>query len=91
MLEEDTTRKDYYISKLRLFANFTEDDEVSAFADAIEVHYLNSFAHDYHAALALIDENLEKYPEDKIFMFTLEKSTGITKTRHMEWRVFSFT
>lgn len=77
MLEEDVVRKDYYISKLHLFADFTDDDEVSAFADAIEVHYLNSFAHDYHAALALIDENLAKYPEDKIFMFTLEKGKAL--------------
>ncbi|AIY04379.1 transcriptional regulator, XRE family [Planococcus sp. PAMC 21323] len=77
MLEEDVIRIDYYISKLRLFADFTEDDEVSALANAIEVHYLNSFAHDYHAALTLIDENLEKYPEDKIFMFTLEKGKAL--------------
>lgn len=77
MLNDDVASKDYYISKLRLFADFTDDDEVSAFADAIEVHYLNSFAHDYQAANALIDKNLEKHPADNVFLFTLEKGKAL--------------
>ncbi len=77
MLNEDLVRKDYYISKLRLFAEFTDDEEINAVADAIEVHYLNSFAHDYQAANTLIDVNLGKHPEETAFLFTLEKGKAL--------------
>ncbi|TWT04144.1 helix-turn-helix transcriptional regulator [Planococcus sp. CPCC 101016] len=77
ILSEDPTSKDYYIAKLRLFADFTDDEEIEAFADAIEIHYLNSFAHDYEKANALIDRNLEKHQEDKIFLFALEKGKAL--------------
>ncbi|MBT2571716.1 helix-turn-helix transcriptional regulator [Planococcus sp. ISL-110] len=77
VLTGDTANKDHYISKLRLFADFTDDEEIGALADAIEIHYLNSFAHDYNAADALIEKNLEKHQEDKIFLFALEKGKAL--------------
>lgn len=77
VLTGDIANKDYYISKLYLFADFTDDEEIGAVADAIEIHYLNSFAHDYRAADALIEKNLEKHQEDKIFLFALEKGKAL--------------
>lgn len=77
VLTGDTANKDYYISKLYLFADFTDDEEIEAVADAIEIHHLNSFAHDYRAADALIEKNLEKHQEDKIFLFALEKGKAL--------------
>ncbi|MGH2318799.1 helix-turn-helix domain-containing protein [Planococcus sp. SE5232] len=77
VLNGDIENKDHYIAKLRLFADFTDDEEIGAFADAIEIHYLNSFAHDYEKANALIDQNLEKHQEDKIFLFALEKGKAL--------------
>lgn len=84
LLNGDKANKDHYISKLRLFADFTDDDEMEAVADAIEIHYLNSFAHDYEKANALIDQNLEKHQEDKIFLFTLEKGKALYGLGQME-------
>ncbi len=55
MLDGDISRKDYYIEKLKQFADFSEDSEVAGFADVIEIHYLNSFAHDYEKADQLIE------------------------------------
>ena len=77
VLNGDIENKDHYIAKLRLFADFTDDEEIGATADAIEIHYLNSFAHDYEKANALIDQNLEKHQEDKIFLFVLEKGKAL--------------
>lgn len=77
VLNGDIENKDHYIAKLRLFADFTDDEEIGAIADAIEIHYLNSFAHDYEKANALIDQNLEKHQEDKIFLFVLEKGKAL--------------
>ncbi|WP_142827271.1 helix-turn-helix domain-containing protein [Planococcus soli] len=77
VLNGDRASKDHYISKLRLFADFTDSKEIKAIADAIEIHYLNSFAHDYKAADALIEKNLEKHQEDKIFLFALEKGKAL--------------
>lgn len=77
VLNGDIENKDHYIAKLRLFADFTDDEEIGAFADAIEIHYLNSFAHDYEKANALIDQNLKKHQEDKIFLFALEKGKAL--------------
>lgn len=77
ILNGDAVNKEFYISKLRLFADFTDDEEIGAVADAIEIHYLNSFAHDYKKAMALIEKNLEKHPEDRIFLFALEKGKAL--------------
>ncbi|WP_203340429.1 helix-turn-helix domain-containing protein [Planococcus beijingensis] len=77
ILNGDIVNKDFYISKLRLFADFTDDEEINAVADALEIHYLNSFAHDYEKAMALVEKNLEKHPEDSIFLFALEKGKAL--------------
>ena len=77
ILNSDIKNKDFYISKLRLFADFTDDEEIIAVADALEIHYLNSFAHDYEKAMALVERTLEKHPEDSIFLFALEKGKAL--------------
>lgn len=77
VLTGDTKNKDHYISKLRLFADFTDDQDIGAVADAIEIHYLNSFAHDYKAAISLIDQSLTEHQEDKVLFFTLEKGKAL--------------
>ncbi|MDE4084692.1 helix-turn-helix transcriptional regulator [Planococcus maritimus] len=57
LLAGDLERKNYYIGKLRLFAEFSEDEEITAYANAIEIHYLNSFTHEYEKADELLEEN----------------------------------
>ena len=57
LLSGDMERKDYYIGKLRLFAEFAEDKEITAYANAIEIHYLNSFTHEYEKADKLLEES----------------------------------
>ncbi|TAA71838.1 helix-turn-helix domain-containing protein [Planococcus salinarum] len=77
VLNEDIDSKNYYIGKLRLFADFSDDEEIGAFADAVEVHYLNTFAHEYEKANAIIDRNLKKNEETTTFLFTLEKGKAL--------------
>lgn len=77
VLNDDIERKDYYIDKLRLFADFSDDEDIEAFADAVETHYLNSFAYEYKRANEMIDQNLKKHEEKTTFTFTLEKGKAL--------------
>lgn len=77
VLDQDIERKDYYCEKLRLFANFLDDEEMEAFSDAIEIHYLNTVAHEYEKANGIIDHNLAKHEEVTTFLFTLEKGKAL--------------
>ncbi|RLQ90703.1 helix-turn-helix transcriptional regulator [Planomicrobium sp. Y74] len=77
VLNNDIERKDYYIDKLRLFADFSDDEEIEAFADAVEVHYLNSFVKDHEKAYRIIEQNLSKNEETTTFLFTLEKGKAL--------------
>ena len=77
VLDQDIERKNYYCEKLRLFANFLDDEEMEAFSDAIEIHYLNSVAHEFERANKIIDRNLAKHEEITTFLFTLEKGKAL--------------
>lgn len=77
ILNGDFENKDYYIDKLRLFADFSDDEEIKAFADVVEIHYLNSFVHEYEKANEMIDRNLALNKEDTLFLFTLEKGKAL--------------
>lgn len=77
VLDQDIERKNYYSEKLRLFANFLDDKEMEAFSDAIEIHYLNSVAHEFEKANEIIDRNLAKHEEITTFLFTLEKGKAL--------------
>src|SRR5690606_20945900 len=67
----------YYVHKLRLFAEFSDDEKIDITLDLLEAHYLNSFAHEYEKAEAIVDKNLEKYKEDEISQFFLEKGKAL--------------
>ncbi|HSJ38961.1 MAG TPA: helix-turn-helix transcriptional regulator [Planococcus sp. (in: firmicutes)] len=77
VLDQDIERKNYYCEKLRLFANFLDDKEMAAFSDAIEIHYLNSVAHEFEKSNEIIDRNLAKHEEITTFLFTLEKGKAL--------------
>ena len=72
ILNGDEDQKNYYIGKLRLFADFSEDREIESFADAIEIHYLTSFVHDYEKADQLLESDQNRSSENQSFYF-LEK------------------
>jgi transcriptional regulator with XRE-family HTH domain len=72
MLDGNPESKDYYIGKIKLYAEFSDDPELVGFADFIEIHYLTSFAHEYEKAEALLESTREKFKEVKYFYF-LEK------------------
>ena len=74
ILTNDIERKDYYVRKLRLFAEFSEDEKIETTLDLLEAHYLISFAHEYDKAEKIIDSNLEKYKDEEGYdAFYLEK------------------
>lgn len=77
ILNGDFENKDYYIDKLRLFADFSDDEEIKAFADVVEIHYLNSFVHEYEKANEMIDRNLALNKENTLFLFILEKGKAL--------------
>lgn len=77
VLDQDIERKNYYCEKLRLFANFLDDEEMEAFSDAIEIHYLNTVSHEFEKANEIIDHNLAKHEEITTFLFTLEKGKAL--------------
>lgn len=77
ILKNDQKAKDYYVHKLRLFAEFSDDEKIDITLDLLEAHYLNSFAKDYPKAEAIADKNLEKYSEDEISQFFLEKGKAL--------------
>ena len=75
LLSGDMERKDYYIGKLRLFAEFAEDKEITAYANAIEIHYLNSFTHEYEKADKLLEESRGQLVMDDYYY--LEKGKAL--------------
>lgn len=77
ILRNDDKRKDYYVNKLRIFADFTDDIKIDITLDLLEAHYLNSFKHDYEKALQIIDKNLDKYGEEEAFQFFIEKGKSL--------------
>jgi len=77
ILKNNQDMKNYYVHKLRLFAEFSDDEKIDITLDLLEAHYLNSFAHEYEKAEAIVDKNLEKYKEDEISQFFLEKGKAL--------------
>jgi len=75
LLAGDIERKDYYVGKLKLFAEFSEDPEIGAYATAIEIHYLNSFTHEYEKADQLL-EKMRHLLDEEDFYF-LEKGKAL--------------
>lgn len=84
MLSGDLQRKEYYVGKLRLFAEFSEDEKIETTLDLLEAHYLNSFAHEYEKAIPIIDLNLEKYKDEDNFQFYLEKGKALYGLKKMD-------
>ncbi|GKW46197.1 helix-turn-helix domain-containing protein [Planococcus sp. NCCP-2050] len=77
ILKNNQEMKNYYVHKLRLFAEFSDDEKIDITLDLLEAHYLNSFVHEYEKAEAIVDKNLEKYKEDEISQFFLEKGKAL--------------
>lgn len=77
ILKNDQKMKDYYVHKLRLFAEFSDDEKIDITLDLLEAHYLNSFTHKYEKAEAIVDKNLDKYKEDDVSQFFLEKGKAL--------------
>ncbi|PKH11648.1 helix-turn-helix domain-containing protein [Planomicrobium sp. MB-3u-38] len=77
ILNNDEERKNYYIDKLRVFADFTEDPKIDIVLDLLEAHYLNSFKHDFEGALKLIDKNMKKYNDEETSQFYIEKGKAL--------------
>ncbi len=67
----------YYVHKLRLFAEFSDDEKIETTLDLLEAHNLNSFMHDYAQAEKLIDRNLEKDKDGDHHQFYLEKGKAL--------------
>ena len=77
MLTNNDERKDYYVNKLRIFADFSDDPKIDVVLDLLEAHYLNSFTHEYEKANKIVDKNLEKYKEEETSQFFIEKGKSL--------------
>lgn len=83
MLEGNAASKDFYVHKLRLFAQFSDDRSIESFADLIEAHYCISFTHEYDKAAEYIDRNLAIVGEEQSNFF-LEKGKMLVGLGHYE-------
>ncbi|MGI2328878.1 helix-turn-helix domain-containing protein [Planococcus sp. YIM B11945] len=77
ILNNDAESKDYYVGKLRLFAEFSEDKKIDMTLDLLEAHYQNSFTHDYGAAYEIVERFLASNSEDDAPQFYLEKGKAL--------------
>src|SRR5699024_4368618 len=77
LLEGDIETKDYYIGKLRLFADFTDDNEIISFTELVEIHYLTTFSKQFDKALHAIDELLDTISPNLHPFFYLEKGKAL--------------
>lgn len=84
ILKNDQQAKDYYVHKLRLLAEFSDDEKIDITLDLLEAHYLNSFTHEYEKAEAIVDKILKKYEEDEISQFFLEKGKSLYGQGHLD-------
>lgn len=83
MLEGDAASKDFYVHKLRLFAQFSDDKSIESFADLIEAHYCISFTHEYEKAAEYVEKNLDIAVEEQINFF-LEKGKLLYRLGHYQ-------
>lgn len=77
ILTGNREKQAYYVHKLRLFAEFSDDEKIETTLDLLEAHNLNSFMHDYAQAERLIDRNLEKDKDGDHHQFYLEKGKAL--------------
>ncbi|WKA55310.1 helix-turn-helix transcriptional regulator [Planococcus shixiaomingii] len=77
VLNNDQDSRNYYVKKLRLFAEFAEDEEIYHTLDLLEAHYRNSFTHEYQKAYDIVEEFLEKKCNMDISQFSLEKGKAL--------------
>lgn len=77
VLNDDIESRDYYVRKLRLFAEFSDDEEIGLTLDLLEAHYRNSFTHEYRKAYDIIEKFLEKGATIDISQFYLEKGKAL--------------
>ena len=61
MMTLDTEKIKYYVKKITLYGEFTDDIEAILFTIFIEVHYLNSYEKSHKKALHLLDNLLAHY------------------------------
>ena len=75
MIDNDDAAREYYIKKIEQYAAFTEDKLSFLYTIIIQLHYYNSFTHDYEKALEYLghDREIEDTNEDLALFYCFEK------------------
>lgn len=86
IMDGDDTARTYYFNKLEQYAIFAEDKLSYSYLFLIQIHYYNSFAHDYEKA----SELLERYHRIKVedftntFFYIVEKGKNLYYLSHID-------
>ncbi|MDN7243369.1 helix-turn-helix transcriptional regulator [Planococcus sp. N028] len=80
----DEDSKNYYMQKLRLFAEFSEDEKIDIVLDLLEAHHKNSFTHEYQEAYDIAHKYLEEHKDDDSSQFYLEKGKALYGLGHFD-------
>lgn len=85
MIDNDNAERKYYIKKLEQYASFTEDKLTFNWIIIIQLHYYNSFAHDYEKALKILEQHPEVEDADDFLLFyRLEKGKTLYRLSQFE-------
>lgn len=75
----DEEARQYYTHKIKLYGEFTDDEEILSFARFAEIHYLNSYTKEYQKALECIDKLFDPsaLPAQENAYFHLERGKAL--------------
>ena len=86
IIDGDDEARTYYFNKLEQYATFAEDDLSYAYMFLIQIHYYNSFAHDYEKAANLLEQYVELEIENNAntYFHLVEKGKNLYYLSHID-------
>ncbi|WP_172370707.1 helix-turn-helix transcriptional regulator [Sporosarcina jiandibaonis] len=78
MMTLDEKLTNYYSEKLKLYGDFTDDEEAFYFPIFLEIHYLNSYKKSYEEALQLLNPYIETHGKDNSYSPYMNLEKGKT-------------
>ncbi|HWI47807.1 MAG TPA: helix-turn-helix transcriptional regulator [Rummeliibacillus sp.] len=79
IMDDDDDARTYYFNKLEQYATFAEDELSYGYMFLIQIHYYNSFAHDYEKASNLLEQYSKIKAEDfaNTYFYLVEKGKNL--------------
>ncbi|WP_397536377.1 helix-turn-helix domain-containing protein [Rummeliibacillus pycnus] len=86
IMDGDDKSRTHYFNKLEQYATFAEDELSYAYMFLIQIHYYNSFGHDYEQASELLEHYSKIKVEDfaNTFFYLVEKGKNLYYLSHID-------